>query len=599
MKLAPEFYEVLRNRINISDVVRQKVVLTRKSGNYVGLCPFHQEKTPSFTVSDSKRFFYCFGCKASGDVIKFTSNVSGLSYSDSAIKLATDYGIEIPKLTQKQKEFYEESDEILNILELANKFFKSQLTPEILNYLNERNITNETIKEFSIGFAPRGNKFEKFFHDKNITNVQLGKAGLIGKREDGEIYSLFSNRITIPIRNIYNKIVGFGGRVIGQGLPKYLNSPETVVFQKSETLYGEHKAISSSYKKNYSILVEGYFDVISLHQAGFSEAVASLGTSVTENHLHKLWRAGDEIILCLDGDNAGIKASVRTINLALPLINSEKKISFIRLLSGLDPDDAVNKNGADFFTKLIDTRISLSEMIWQIEYAGKNFKTAEDKANLEKNLKDYCSKISDSNLRASYYRFFKDQIWQNLVTKQQKTVAKNVNLLPLSSGYSELEILEHAFCALLIKFPQILQEFEIKEFILNLNFSNKLLEEFRNWYLSEIIDNAVEAGEIAAIVEKTSFFDIFLLLSEADNLFLDIAFNKDNVRLDLLWQWLYKRYYLLNLQQEYAHITKEYVITNIDDYEKVLFYKKEILKIASELQDLNESFINHIIDNSK
>lgn len=223
MKLTPEFYEVLRNRINISDVVRQKVVLTRKSGNYVGLCPFHQEKTPSFTVNDSKRFFYCFGCKASGDVIKFTSNVSGLSYRDSAIKLATDYGIEIQKLTKKQKEFYEESDEILNILELANKFFKSQLTLEILNYLNERNISNETIKEFAIGFSPIGNKFEKFFHDKNITNIQLGKAGLIGKRENDEIYSLFSNRITIPIRNIYNKIVGFGGRVIGQGLPKYLN----------------------------------------------------------------------------------------------------------------------------------------------------------------------------------------------------------------------------------------------------------------------------------------------------------------------------------------------------------------------------------------
>lgn len=591
MKVTPEFYEILRNRINISDIVRQKVILTRKSGNYVGLCPFHQEKTPSFTVNDSKRFFYCFGCKASGDVIKFTSNISGLSYNDSAIKLATDYGIEIPKLTQKQKELYEESDEILNILELANKFFKAQLTPEILNYLHERNITNETIKEFSLGFASRGGKFEKFFHDKNIMSAQLGKAGLIGKRENGEIYGLFSNRITIPIRNIYNKIVGFGGRVIGDGLPKYLNSPETIIFQKSETLYGEHKAISSSYKKNYSILVEGYFDVIALHQAGFSEAVASLGTSVTENHLHKLWRAGDEIILCLDGDNAGIKASIRTINLALPLINSEKKISFIRLPSGLDPEDAINKNGTDFFTKLIDKRISLSEMIWHIEYTGKNFRTAEEKANLEKNLKDYCNKISDSNLRANYYRFFKDQIWQNLVTKQSKITAKNSKLLPLSPDYSELEMLEHAFCALLVNFPKIIQEGEVRDFILNLSFNNKSLEEFRNWYLSEIIDNNVELDKITTIVEKTSFFDIFLLLSKADNLFLDISFNKDNVRLDLLWQWLYKRYYLVNLQQECA-----YTVSNIDNqnFEKILLYKKEILKIASELQDLNESFINHI-----
>jgi len=587
MRVTPEFYELLRNRINISDVVRQKVTLTRKSGNYVGLCPFHQEKTPSFTVNDSKRFFYCFGCKASGDVIKFTSNISGLSYSDSAIKLATDYGIEIPKLTEKQKELYEESDEILSILELANKFFKAQLTPEILNYLHERNLNEKTIKEFSIGFAPRGNKFEKFFHDKNITNIQLGKAGLIGKRENGEIYGLFSNRITIPIRNIYNKIVGFGGRVLGDGLPKYLNSPETVVFQKSETLYGEHKAISSSYKKNYSMLVEGYFDVMALHQAGFSEAVASLGTSVTENHLHKLWRAGDEIILCLDGDNAGIKASIRTINLALPLINSEKKISFIRLPSGFDPDDAVNKNGADFFTKLMDARISLSEMIWHIEYSGKIFKTAEEKANLEKSLKDYCNKISDSNLRTSYYRFFKDQIWQNLSAKQPKNTAKISNTFPLGTGYSELEILEHAFCALLVNFPKIIQDESNRNFIITLDFNNKQLEEFRNWYLSEIIDNNIEADEITTIVEKTSFLNIFLLLSKTDNLFLDIAFNKDNVPLEVLWEWLCKKYYLVNLQQEYA-------ITNIDDYEKILFYKKEILKIRNEFNSLNESFINHI-----
>ncbi|ADE30437.1 DNA primase [Rickettsia prowazekii] len=592
MRVTQEFYEFLRNRINISDVVRQKLALTRKSSNYVGLCPFHQEKTPSFTVSDSKRFFYCFGCKASGDVIKFTSNISGLSYNESAIKLANDYGIEIPKLTVKQKEFYEESDNILNILELANKFFRTQLTPEILNYLYKRNITETTIKEFSIGFAPRNNKFEKFFLDKKIDITKLGQAGLIGKCKNGKIYNLFSNRITIPIRNIYNKIVGFGGRVLGNELPKYLNSFETIVFQKSDILYGEHKAISSSYKKNRSILVEGYFDVIALHQAGFNEVVASLGTSVTESHLHKLWRAGDEIILCLDGDNAGIKASIRTINLALPLVNSEKKISFIRLPSGLDPDDAVNKNGADFFAKLIDKRISLSEMIWHIEYSGKNFRTAEEKANLEKNLKDYCNKISDSNLKASYYRFFKDQIWQNLVTKQKKIITPSSNSVLIASShcYSELEMLEHAFCALLIKFPIMFAEKDIRDFILNLNFNNKSLEEFRNWYLNEIIDNKVKENEITAIVEKTSFFDIFLLLSKADNLFLDISFNKNNIRLDLLWQWLYKKYYLINLQQEYA-----ISINSNHDFEKVLLYKKEIIKIVNELQVLNESFINQTI----
>ncbi|MFY9589368.1 DNA primase [Rickettsia endosymbiont of Halotydeus destructor] len=588
MKVPLEFYELLRNRINISDVIRQKVTLNRKSGNYVGLCPFHREKTPSFTVNDSKRFYYCFGCAASGDVIKFTAQISGLSYSESAVKLASDYGIELPKLTEQQKEFYEESDEILNILELANKFFKSQISPRILNYLHSRGIKEEIIREFSIGFAPANKELQKFFQEKNIESAKLEKAGLIGKRENGKIYEIFYDRITFPIRNIYNKIVGFGGRVIGDGMPKYLNSPETIVFQKSETLYGENKAISSAYKKNSAILVEGYFDVIALHQAGFTEAVASLGTSISESHLQKLWRAGDEIILCLDGDAAGLKASIRAINLALPLINSNKKISFVRLPEGLDPDDAVNKHNVGFFTDLLEKRISLSEMIWYIEYSGKVFRTAEDKATLEKNLKDYCGKIADRDLNTNYYRFFKDQIWQNLVSKG-KNNAKNLSIVPSSPNYSELEILEQAFCAILIKFPEMLQSEEVKEFLQNLNFNNKLLEDFRNWYFEEIIDNNIPASDIEMIVENTSFFEIFKLLSNSDNLFLGMPFNKNNNHLDLFWQWLSKKYHLTRLKQEYISIIQT---KDTEGFEKALLYQKEILKVTNELQILNESFNN-------
>ncbi|WP_341793232.1 MULTISPECIES: DNA primase [unclassified Rickettsia] len=584
MRVPLEFYELLRNRINISDVVRQKVTLTRKSGNYIGLCPFHREKTPSFTVNDSKRFYYCFGCAASGDVIKFNAQISGLSYSESAVKLASDYGIELPKLTEQQKELYEESDEILNILELANKFFRSQISPKILNYLHNRGINEETIKEFSIGFAPPGKELQNFFKEKGIEPVKLEKAGLIGKRENGKIYEIFYDRITFPIRNIYNKIVGFGGRVLNDGMPKYLNSPETIVFQKSETLYGENKAISSAYKKNRSILVEGYFDVIALYQAGFNEAVASLGTSVTESHLQKLWRAGDEIILCLDGDAAGVKASIRAINIALPLINSNKKISFIRLPAGLDPDDAVNKNNTEFFTHLVEKRISLSEMIWDIEYSGKVFRTAEDKAVLERNLKNYCAKIADRDLSTNYYRFFKDQIWQNLVSRG-KSATKNLNIVPSSPDYSEFEILEHAFCAILVKFPEMLQNGDARDFLLNLNFNNKLLEEFRNWYFEEIIDTNIEVDNISMIVENTSFLDIFLLLSSSDNLFLGMPFNKDNVHLDLFWQWLLKKHYLISLKQEYVSIIQT---GDNEGFEKALLYQKEILKVSSELQILNE-----------
>ncbi|WP_341755116.1 DNA primase [Candidatus Tisiphia endosymbiont of Ptychoptera albimana] len=590
MRIPLEFYELLRTRINLSDVVRQKVVLTKKSGNYLGLCPFHVEKSPSFTVNDAKKFYYCFGCAVHGDVIKFVSNFSGLSYKEAAIKLANDYGIELPKLTAAQQKLYEESDELFDILEMAERFFTSQLSQEVCSYLHDRGISKEAIKEFSIGFAPPAKALQKFFEKKSISLTKLQKAGLVGKRDDGTIYEIFYNRIIFPIKNVYNKVVGFGGRVLGDGLPKYLNSPETILFQKNETLYGENNAISVAYKKNHSILVEGYLDVIALHQAGFKEAMASLGTSVTENHLQKLWRAGDEIVLCLDGDIAGIKATHRVINLVLPLINGNKKISFVMLPSGSDPDDIINKNGAGSFTQIFDKRINLSEMIWRSEYEGKTFSTPEDKAILERNLGDYCKQIKDKLLSNNYYRYFKDQIWQNLIKRQNKVTITSSNITSTTPNYSEIEILEQAVCIILVKFPEMTKKQEIKDFLLTLNFQNKMLEAFRDWYFAEIISNDIlDQENIIALAEKTGFYDTFSVLSKSNNLFLDLSFNQDDIDSDLLWQWLHKKHHLVLLKQEYSSI-----IQNGSDGElkKAILYREEILKISKEIYNLNESFTN-------
>ncbi|WP_341762521.1 DNA primase [Candidatus Tisiphia endosymbiont of Melanophora roralis] len=590
MRIPLEFYELLRTRINLSDVVRQKVVLTKKSGNYSGLCPFHVEKSPSFTVNDAKKFYYCFGCAVHGDVIKFVSNFSGLSYKEAAIKLANDYGIELPKLTAAQQKLYEESDELFDILEMAERFFTSQLSQEVCSYLHDRGISKEAIKEFSIGFAPPAKALQKFFEKKSISLKKLQKAGLVGKRDDGTIYEIFYNRIIFPIKNVYNKVVGFGGRVLSEGLPKYLNSPETILFQKNETLYGENNAISVAYKKNHSILVEGYLDVIALHQAGFKEAMASLGTSVTENHLQKLWRAGDEIVLCLDGDIAGIKATHRVINLVLPLINGNKKISFVVLPSGSDPDDIINKDGVGSFTQIFDKRINLSEMIWRSEYEGKIFSTPEDKAILEKNLGDYCKQIKDKLLSNNYYRYFKDQIWQNLIKRQNKVTITSSNITSTTPNYSEIEILEQTFCIILVKFPEMTKKQEIKDFLLTLNFQNKMLEAFRDWYFAEIISNDIlDQENIIGLAEKTGFYDTFSVLSKSNNLFLDLSFNKDDIDSDLLWQWLHKKHHLVLLKQEYTSIIQN---GSDEELKKAILYREEILKISKEIYNLNESFTN-------
>ncbi|MDR0296498.1 MAG: DNA primase [Rickettsia sp.] len=590
MRIPLEFYELLRTRINLSDIVRQKVVLTKKSGNYLGLCPFHVEKSPSFTVNDAKRFYYCFGCTVHGDVIKFVASLSGLSYKEAAIKLANDYGIELPKLTVEQQRLHEESDELLDILEMAERFFTSQLSQEVCSYLYDRGISKEAIKEFSIGFAPPAKELQKFFEKKSISLKKLQKAGLVGKRNDGTIYEIFYNRIIFPIRNIYNKVIGFGGRVLGDGLPKYLNSPETILFQKNETLYGENNAVSVAYKKNHSILVEGYLDVIALHQAGFKETVASLGTAVTENHLQKLWRAGDEIVLCLDGDMAGIKATQRVINLVLPLINGNKKISFVMLPGGNDPNDIINKEGAKGFVQIFDKRINLSEMIWRSEYEGKTFVTPEDKAILEKNLEDYCKQIKDRTLSHNYYRYFKDQIWQNLIKRQSKGGAKNSNVIFSTPDYSEIEMLEQVFCMMLVKFPEIVKKQEIKDFLLTLHFQNGMLEDFRDWYFAEIISNDIfDQENIIDLVERSGFYETFSVLSKPNNLFLDISFNKNDIDSDLLWQWLHKKHHLILLKQEYISIIQN---GSDEELKKAMLYREEIMRVSKELHNLNESFTN-------
>ena len=470
MIIPVEFYNYLREQIRTSDIVKQKVSLTKKGNEYLGICPFHSEKTPSFTVNDAKRFYHCFGCGVHGDIIKFVAETTGLSYKEAAIKIAQENSIELPKMSADQQKEYDEADQIYNVLELASAYFTDQINKEVEGYLLARGITKNIKEQFSIGYAPGKGLLIKYFEKKSIPLKILLSSGLVGKKEDGKIYEVFNNRIIFPIRNTYNRIVGFGGRVIGDGMPKYINSPETLVFKKSETMYGENTAISASYKKNYSIVVEGYMDVIALHQAGINEAVASLGTSVTEKHLQKLWRSGEEIIICLDGDNAGQRASRRLIDIALPMIAYDKKISFVILPNSKDPDEVIKSEGIELFNKLLAERINLSEAIWLSEYGGKTFSSAESKAVLENTLDTVCLQIKDKVLSANFRRYFKEQMWQKLYNKKgaRNGLKKNNKTYIGSNGdkeYTEMEVLELSLCSFIIKFPGLLKIAGIREFV--------------------------------------------------------------------------------------------------------------------------------------
>jgi DNA primase len=596
MIIPVEFYNYLRSQLRASDIVKQKVALTRKGNEYLGICPFHSEKTPSFTVNDAKRFYHCFGCGAHGDIIKFVAETTGLSYKEAAIKIAQENSIDLPKMTAAQKEEYDEAEQIYNVLELASAYFTDQINAEVEEYLLARGIDKNITDQFSIGYAPGKGLLIKHFEAKSIPLKILLNSGLVGKKEDGKIYEIFNNRIIFPIRNTYNRIVGFGGRALGDSMPKYINSPETLVFKKSDTMYGENIAISAAYKKNYSIVVEGYMDVIALHKVGINEAVASLGTSVTEKHLQKLWRSGEEIIICLDGDSAGQRASRRVIDIALPMVAHDKKISFIMLPGSKDPDEVIKSEGSEFFNRLLVERINLSEAIWLNEYKGKNFSSAESRAVLENQLEAVCLQIKDKVLLANFRRYFKDQLWQNLYSKKgvSKELKKNNKTYIRNNGekeYTEIEIIELSLCSFIIKFPNLLKIARIKEFVSDLTLLCPDLNEFKEWYISQIDKyDDINENKTKGLAEKTGFYSIFLVLSDPKKIFLDSIFiEKNKANCELIFDFLTKKYYLLSLKQEYINI----INSNKEEVRlKASSYLKEIQKTHDQLNKLSEFFIN-------
>jgi DNA primase len=330
-------------------------------------------------------------------------------------------------------------------------------------------------------------------------------------------------------------------------------------------------------------------DVIALHQAGFKQAVASLGTSVTEKHIQKLWRSADEIVACLDGDSAGIRASGRLVNMALPQITANKLISFVSIPSGEDPDDLINKKGASAFKSLLDNRIGLSEMIWKTEFRGKSFKTAESKSQLEKKLDEYSAQIQDSSLKTNFKRYFKEMIWNNLVKRKSKKVSNDINSESVSASkkYFEIEYMENTICSFMLKFPRLISSLDG-----NISFQDPNLGEFKDWIVDIANENKdLDKNLIADKVKNTRFSDSFSVLSSSGILFLDYAFlNDKNVDQEQVLEWLCKKHYLLLLKNEYADVLKS---NTYSEQSKTISYIEEIRRVTKELNQLSENFINN------
>ncbi|MGC0371718.1 MAG: hypothetical protein DGJ47_000417 [Rickettsiaceae bacterium] len=588
MKLPFGFYDKLRDTVRVSEIVGKRVSLTKKGGEHSGLCPFHNEKTPSFTVNDSKKFYHCFGCGAHGDLIRFISETQGFSYKDAAIQIAQDNGIEIPKVTAEEERKYEFADRVKHLLEIANEFFVNHLNVQIKNYLEQRGIKQTTIKDFAIGYAPSGNELEKMLYEKGFSEPEILQSGLFGKRDSGRVYPIFNSRIMFPIKNSFSKIVAFGGRAVGEAMPKYINSPETMLFKKSEIMFGANLANKYFHKDNYAILVEGYMDVIALHQAGFHHAVASLGTSVTQSHIDKLWGSCDEIVVCLDGDEAGKRAANKIIQMILPNVSSVKSVSFIELPLSCDPDDLIQKEGADAFAYYVDNRIALSEKIWRNEYVGKNFEKAESRAALERKFHLYCSEIVDKGLQANFRRYFNDMVWNNIIRRKKGGGIHNASLseeVRSFAKYSEIEFLEYAICAFLLYFIEFVDEESLE-----ISLSEPKLEGFKLHLVDYLNNNDNPKFESLSVNLKNSRFSgVFELLSKQKNLFLrDIFVNKLEIDKKAFLHWLCKKHYLLILKNEYVELLR---LDKASLEVRLSSYLQEINRVSVELKKLSENFL--------
>ena len=408
----------IKNAADIVDVVSESVLLKKTGKNYVGLCPFHSEKTPSFTVSPQKQIFYCFGCAAGGNVFSFIMKRDGISFPEAARILSKQYGINIPvqTMSKEEKKFRSERDNLFTVNRLAMDFFHNNLFSapsgkQALIYLKKRGISQETMEIFRLGYAPEGwNNINNFFKKKNIPLDIVEKAGLIVRRErkDG-FYDRFRNRVIFPIFNMNMNVIGFGGRVLTNDLPKYLNSPETPIYNKSSSLYGLHRARQKCRETETVYIVEGYFDLLTMHQNGIQNSVATLGTSITTNHIHILRNVigkDGHAVLVFDSDDAGIKAALRSIGI---FMNAEVDANIMLLPSGHDPDSYLFEFGYESFFDIAKSAKSLISFLIDA-LTEKYGPTVEGKIRVISEMTETLASIDDSVARSLYIKELSERV---------------------------------------------------------------------------------------------------------------------------------------------------------------------------------------------
>ena len=402
-RIPREFIDELLARLDVVEVIDRRVPLKKAGKDFKACCPFHNEKTPSFTVSRPKQFYHCFGCGVSGTAITFLMEFEHLSFPEAVEELAGEAGLEVPD-TGPARSGDNPTLPLLEILGEASRYYKDQLRSHrdastTIAYLKQRGLTGEIAAQFDLGYAPTGWDNLSSTADNEEKLDLMVKAGLISKRESGGHYDRFRARVIFPIHDNKGRVIAFGGRLLDEGEPKYLNSPETPVFHKGSELYNLHRARSAIAQQQMSIVVEGYMDVLALAQHGIDHCVATLGTATTTTHLQRLFRLAPSIVFCFDGDRAGRDAAGRALEIALPLLESGRQVSFLFLPDGEDPDSVVRDQGADTFRTLIESATPLPDLLFDTLLNQTDLTRMDGKARLATLARPLVSRVPEGPLR--------------------------------------------------------------------------------------------------------------------------------------------------------------------------------------------------------
>jgi DNA primase len=535
MKFSDSFLDEIRARLPVSQVVSRRVPLKRAGREWKGLSPFNREKTPSFTVNDQKGFYHCFSSGKHGDVFTFLMETEGLSFPEAVERLAGEAGLDLPKPDPQFERAAKERLGLIDALEAASRFFEEELATregrDALSYAERRGLIPQTLKEFRIGFAPNSKEaLKSALLRKGFTEAQALDAGLLIKPDDGRLtYDRFRNRLTIPILDAKSRIIAFGARALDAGAePKYLNSPETRLFDKGSTIFNFARARKAAFDSGELVVVEGYMDVSALYQAGFANAVATLGTAFTERQMELLWQLAPEPIICFDGDKAGEAAAARAIDRMLPNLREGRSFRFAFLPQGSDPDDLVRTKGPRAFAECLASARPLIDVVWLRELRSHAIDTPERRAAFEARLDSLLAQIVNTRVRDHYRREAKNRLfalWREKPARGGKLPAtassrstERSGATPLPSPYGFATVITLA----LINHPWLLDRFA--EEVATLEIRDKNLAALLGFVTNTIFDeHDISRERLVDMLGASSQAKLFDLLCR-ESAFTRIAF---------------------------------------------------------------------------